>query len=65
MKPTFKQVGFVFVRQMRRRIWEGAFWGAVMGIAVAAGLTGMSYLGILSLAAFGVLAGIIHAKLLA
>jgi len=36
-----------------------------MGVAVAAGLTGISGLGIVSLAAFGIVAGVIHSRLLA
>ena len=50
---------------MRRRIYTAIFWGAVMGIAVAAGLTGISGFGIVTLAAFAIVAGVIHAKLLA
>ncbi len=36
-----------------------------MGVAVAAGLTGISGLGIVMLAVFGIAAGLLHAKLLA
>jgi len=45
-------------------MWTAVFWGAVMGIAVAAGLTGISGFGIVTLAAFGIVAGVIHARLL-
>ena len=50
---------------MKRKLCAAIFWGTVMGVAVAAGLTGVSGLGIVTLAAFGIVAGVVHARLLA
>lgn len=48
---------------MKRKLIAAIFWGMVIGVAIAAGLTGISGLGILVVAAFAVISGVIRIRL--
>jgi hypothetical protein len=69
VKPTSKG-RFFFCRperdanSMKTKLVEGVFWGAVMGVAFAAGLIGISGFAILLLLLFAAIAGILRLRLL-
>jgi hypothetical protein len=69
VKPTFFRSVFILPKrigeanEMKRKLIAAIFWGIVIGVAIAAGLTGVSGLGILVVAAFAVISGVIRIRL--
>ena len=48
---------------MKRKLIAAIFWGVVIGVAISAGLTGVSGLGILVVTAFAAISGVIRIRL--
>ena len=48
---------------MKKKLIAAIFWGVVIGVAIAAGLIGISGLGILVVTAFAVISGVIRIRL--